>query len=175
MTVSQPARCLTAFLVLLFFTFPALADRAHPGEAMPTSVTLEVGRGRVVRFASPVASIFVADEKVADIKAVARGVVYLQGRSIGATNVIALDARQRTIGEIGVTIVPEEAGDGSGGGHISVTGGRLVGEGEMHDAKEALNFNAMLRASSKSPPLNLSTYAGATQVNTRALCRGCAR
>src|SRR5262245_30017106 len=54
-----------------------------------------VGMARLVRYDEPVKSIYLADPTVADLKVVADDLIYIYGKKVGTTNLIALDSDQK--------------------------------------------------------------------------------
>jgi len=71
---------------------PAIASAAPPpivtAEASP--ITLEVGKGVLVRLERPANSVFVADPDVADVQAKSPTLIYLFGKSSGETTLFAV-------------------------------------------------------------------------------------
>jgi pilus assembly protein CpaC len=79
---------------------------AAPGQAMAQSaasvapandVTLSVGTGRMVRLNGAAASVFVADESIADVNVNAPNQIYIFGKGAGNTTVYALDRAGRVV------------------------------------------------------------------------------
>lgn len=58
---------------------------------------LEVRKGRLLRLASPVTAVFVADPDVADVQAQSPTILYLYGRRAGTTTLYAVDDRQEVV------------------------------------------------------------------------------
>lgn len=81
------------------FVFAALSaaalslGAAHAGGAM--SVPLD--EVRVVTFAKPVATLYVGNPVIADVMIIDNRHAFVQGKSFGATNVVALDGNGRTV------------------------------------------------------------------------------
>lgn len=61
------------------------ATNAQPSE----TVTLSVGRGQLVKLSSPMADVFVADDKIADIQVRSPTQLYVFGKGAGETTVFA--------------------------------------------------------------------------------------
>src|SRR6185437_5318345 len=83
---------------------PAIASAAPPpivtAEASP--ITLEVGKGVLVRLERPANSVFVADPDVADVKAKSPTLIYLFGKSSGETTLFAVGEHDQV--ELNATI-----------------------------------------------------------------------
>lgn len=142
--------------------------------AASSDIELALGEGRIVRFAAPVESVFVADDSVADIRVVSPGVAYVFGKANGDTNLIALDSRQNSQGAVHLRVSPAIArrlAQARPGSDVQVRseGKRLLASGTVADLDSALELNAMLTSASppSAPPMNTSTYAGSPQVNIR--------
>lgn len=95
-----------AALVAPFMALPVLADgdqteRQHGASivspAAGSKISLEIGRGRLIRLDRPATEIFVADPTVADIQVKSPRVVYVFGKNRGETSLFALDSEDRTI------------------------------------------------------------------------------
>lgn len=138
-------------------------------------VDIGLGEGRIVRFASPVESVFVADTAVADIRVVSPGVAYVYGKASGETNLIALGDDEITQGSVQLRVAPAAAQAMRGRNpanlvEVQPAGKRLLAKGSTADVTSALELNAMLVSGSspQDPPVNTTTYAGGSpQVNIR--------
>lgn len=62
---------------------------AAPGSQPSETVTLSVGRGQLVRLSSPMADLFVADDKIADVQVRSPTQLYIFGKGEGETTVYA--------------------------------------------------------------------------------------
>lgn len=67
-------------------------------------LTLEVNKGRLVRLERPAATVFVANPEIADIQVKSPSLVYLLGRRPGETTLIAVDAAERVLANIEVSV-----------------------------------------------------------------------
>jgi pilus assembly protein CpaC len=160
-------RQLTAACMVTGLILTSPNTHATTAAALPEpSFSVRKGHGRVLQFNKPLKTILVADDTVADVKALSPGVVYLHGNAVGSTNLVALDGNHRTVGTFTVVVSPEGGEEGNDIA-IKATGGRLRGSGMVSDVGEAVDVNAMLVSSSAGIPLNLTTYMPSTQVNIR--------
>ena len=68
-------------------------DRVAPATVeMPArSVTLSIGKGQLVRLTRPIAGMFIADDKIADVQVKSPTMLYLFGKAAGATSIFATD------------------------------------------------------------------------------------
>jgi len=137
-------------------------------------IQLSLGEGRILRFASPVESLFVADDSIADIRVVSPGVAYVFGKVAGSTHLIALDAQHNDRASVRLKVTPAIAQDlarEQAGNDVRVRseGKRLLASGTVAGLDSAIDLEAMLTASAAPgvPPINTSTYAGSPQVNIR--------
>ncbi len=62
------------------------------------------GEGQIIRFATSVDSVFVADTEIADIRMVSSRVAYVLAKQPGRTNLLALDARGDLQGSVNLTV-----------------------------------------------------------------------
>jgi hypothetical protein len=84
---------------------------AQAGGAM--SVPLD--EVRVVTFAKPVATLYVGNPVIADVMIIDNRHAFVQGKSFGATNVVALDASGRPVANQQIVVA------GKSGGNATVT------------------------------------------------------
>lgn len=82
---------------------PAFAGAEFVGGA-PTAVSLEVGKGRLMRLDRPAATVFVADPKIADIQVKSPTLVYVLGRGAGATTLYAVDAHEQVVANLALNV-----------------------------------------------------------------------
>lgn len=175
---AHPAR-LTAALLLLCALCLGLSNAAR-GEVTvdggDRGLDLETGQGRILRFEHAIASVLVANPEVADVQVVSPGVIYLFGKRAGDTNLIALDADDRSQASLRLRVRDAVEGAretlrGSGGEaqiHLRMAGDRLVAEGQQRSLDSAMATRATLDAvAPDGAGLDRTTYAGATQINIR--------
>lgn len=70
-------------------TSAAPAGAAQIAPAPTEAMTLSVGRGQLVRLASPMSDVFIADDKVADVQVRSPNQLYVFGKGAGETTVYA--------------------------------------------------------------------------------------
>jgi pilus assembly protein CpaC len=88
--------------VLLLCLAPRL-EAAVP-EAAADRITVEIGKGRLLRLDRPAASVFVADPAVADVEVRSPTLLYLFGRGPGETSLFALDRADRPVAALTVEV-----------------------------------------------------------------------
>lgn len=141
------------------------------------SLDLMEGQGQILRFDQPAESVFVADPEIADVRVVSPGVVYLYGKEIGETNLIALSPDQSQGGTLKVRVVGNNhaakqamhALQPNSLVHVSLFGGEFVATGKTQNVGEALDASNVVQAFSpeNNPGLNNTTFEGSNQVNIR--------
>jgi pilus assembly protein CpaC len=101
---------------------PALASPAplhpvqsHPASAaaqasMPGALTLEAGSGQTVALPGPVANVFVADPKIADVRPASPSSLFVFGLSPGRTTVTALDKAGHPLRQMTVVVTASSYG-----------------------------------------------------------------
>lgn len=72
---------------------PAFAQSSIP------TVTILVDEAKVINFAAPVKTIYLGNPTIADVTVIDARRAFLQGKSFGTTNLIALDGEGRQIAE----------------------------------------------------------------------------
>ena len=98
-------KALWATLVLM----PLLGQtpaRAAAGEGPRSIMSLEAGTGRVLTLASPVANIFVADPKVAEVRPASPTSLFIFGLNAGRTTIAVLDAEGQLLVQYELTVQP---------------------------------------------------------------------
>lgn len=167
-------RQLTRTVACLALALAGQAQGMTFDPADTATVQLSVGEGRILRFAAPVESVFIADNAIADIRIVSPGVAYVFGKTDGQTNLLALDARQVSQGAVRVSVSPAIGAtlqQRNPGNQVQVhsQGKRLLASGTVADLDSAIELNALLVSSAPPgvPPINAATYPGSPQVNIR--------
>ncbi len=87
-------------LVGLFASVPGGSSavvRAQELVAPTGELQLEVKKGRLLRLATPVSAVFVADPEVADVQAQSPTLLYIYGRRAGTTTLYAVDESQQVV------------------------------------------------------------------------------
>lgn len=79
-----------AYIILLFFllALPAGAARA---------VTIEINKGEMIKLDRPISSVVLADPEVADVQVVSPKLIFVHGKKIGETNLVAVDNTDETV------------------------------------------------------------------------------
>lgn len=98
-------KALWATLVLM----PLLGQtpaRAAAGEGPRSIMSLEAGTGRVLTLASPVANIFVADPKVAEVRPASPTSLFIFGLNAGRTTIAVMDADGQLLVQYELTVQP---------------------------------------------------------------------
>jgi len=133
--------------------------------------------GRILRLDEPAESVYVADTTIADLRIVAPDVVYVYGRKIGSTNLVAISADQRVRASVAFRVVadPDAANRSSRElrptTHIRLKlfGNRVAAVGPTNRVEEAVDVqnSADTFSPPEQPPINDTTIAGSQQVNIR--------
>lgn len=162
-------------LAALFFSaYMTLSGLAHAQDVMidPSGgqpVSLMQGEGKVLRFATPVESLLVADPEIADIRVISRGVAYIYGKTSGTTNLIALGDDLRTRGSLQLQVSPSLGGLDAGGVRSGLAGRSPLATGSVDRVEQAVRLDSSLTSQSTPdiPSTNLATFTGTPQVNIR--------
>ncbi|MBY5378387.1 type II and III secretion system protein family protein (plasmid) [Rhizobium leguminosarum] len=146
---------------------------AGSGQAM----MLPLGQGRMLRFDQPVESVFIADAKIADVRVVSPGVVYVFALKTGRTNLIALSPDQKMRGSIDFWVVadPRPVEDAQRAVQpnstidVSLFGTQPSARGHARTMQEAMDTSSTIEAYApeSQPAINNTTVAGSNQVNIR--------
>jgi pilus assembly protein CpaC len=104
---SRLLRCLPGVwalgvLALLAPTPGAPAARTEP--AAPTPLELNVGNGRLIRLDAPAAGIFIGDPAVADVQVKSPTLVYVIGKNLGETSLIAVDDHDVNVANVSISV-----------------------------------------------------------------------
>jgi pilus assembly protein CpaC len=172
--------CLRIFALLgcLFIASAALAQSVDVTGSSNGELHLAMGEGRIVKFKTPVESVFVADPAIADLRVVSPGVVYVYGKASGETNLIALSADEEIQGSLQLKVQPDvgpvneavQALQPESRVSVIQSGKRLMAKGTTQDVGSALDVNALLTSQTPAGgplPLNTTTYPESPQVNIR--------
>jgi len=85
----------------------ATAAVTYAGDIVPgqkSSLRVEVNKGSLVRLSESASTVFVADPEVCDIQVKSPRLVYLMGKKPGQTTLYAVDANERVLANIDVTV-----------------------------------------------------------------------
>jgi pilus assembly protein CpaC len=91
---------LIAFLLLT----ASQADAAQTRPAAGSSVSLEVGKGTLVRLDRPANAVFVADPEICDVQITSPRLVYLLAKKPGQTSVYAVDEAENVLASMEVSV-----------------------------------------------------------------------
>ncbi len=97
-----------------------------PASVVPKPVSgglsLSMGTGRIVKLPHPVASIFAADPNVVEVRPASPTSLFMFGKGLGETNVIATDANGNTVAQYSVTVGPSNFASDRVAGQSALTG-----------------------------------------------------
>lgn len=106
--MSRPAHrpgLLGPLVMAAAFSVPLAAQAVTPLEDAPSArVSVEVGKGRLLRLERPAASVFIADPAIADVQVRSPRLVYLFGRGPGETSFFAVDSADRVVKSVDVAV-----------------------------------------------------------------------
>ncbi len=171
-------RLLVTVLAFALAVLPgAAADAVEILDGQTTTLTLDVGNGRLIRLDGPAASVLVADPDIADVASVSPAVIWVYAVLPGETNVFAVDASDNVVANVRVLVRQSVAQarramrEVSPGGRVEVS---PVGEdtlmltGTVSSPSEAAD---VARVASAFVPganvINRTTVEGPTQINLR--------
>jgi pilus assembly protein CpaC len=170
---------------------PRRPARTRDAPPAGTVITVPMSQGRLLRFDEAVESVFIADPAIADVRVVSPEIVYVYGKRLGLTNLMAVasgngqrqdgaaPAEQRLTASVLLRVVTdprpaEEALDELNPGatdmaNVAVFGRRAVATGRVDNVQEAVDIASVAQTYSpqNQPPINNTTVAGSTQVNIR--------
>ncbi len=86
----------------------ALAGAQVVGPAT-SQISLEIGKGSLIRLDSPAASVFIADPKVADVDVKSPTLVYVTGKAPGQTTLFAVNEHDAVLANMGVSVHFDES------------------------------------------------------------------
>jgi len=87
-------------LALLAFWAPAAQAQSPP----PTTVELNVGNGRLIRLVGTAAGVFIGDPSVADVQVKSPTLIYVIGKNLGETTLIAVDDHDTTVANVAINV-----------------------------------------------------------------------
>jgi pilus assembly protein CpaC len=141
------------------------------------SIELMVGQGRLLQLDEAAESVYVGDTTIADLRVVAPDVVYVYGRKIGSTNLIAISAEHKMRANVAFRVVAD-AGAANGAVRdlqptthtkLRLFGNRVAATGRVGSVEEAVDAQNTADTFSPpdQPPINNTTIASSQQVNIR--------
>jgi pilus assembly protein CpaC len=165
--------------VLIGMLFLGVLARPAPA-ANDRSLVLEAGSGKVVRTSRPIANLFAADPKVAEVRPASPTSVFVFGVAVGRTTIAAFDDAGDMIAEYDVVVRPSEYASSEAsrmasaalpGGNVSFeptpTGMTMTGHvATPADAERAADIGKSMLPEKQVLDNRLSVDTG-TQVNLR--------
>ena len=151
-------------------------------------VTVPMSQGRLLRFDEAVESVFIADPAIADVRVVSPDVVYVYGKKIGLTNLMAVSgaadsrqgapAEQKLTASVLLRVVTdprpaeealEELNPNADNINVTLFGRRAAATGRAANIDQAVDAASVAQTYSPSdqPPINRTTVDGSTQINIR--------
>ena len=150
-------------------------------------ITVPVSQGRLLRFDDAVKSVFIADPSIADVRMVSSDLIYVYGKKLGLTNLMAVSGRGgRTDGSgarqevsasalLRIVMDPRPANEArqelspTTPVDITMFGKRTAIRGHMRNIDQAVDAANIAQSYSPpdQPPINNLTLAGSNQINIR--------
>lgn len=100
---------LVLFVVL---AFAAIRPAAMAADAPTRELVIEAGSGKVIRTSKPIANLFAADPKIAEVRPASPTSVFIFGVALGHTTVAAFDEGGSMIAQYNVVVQPSTFGAG---------------------------------------------------------------
>jgi len=124
--------CLLCLALNLIAGIPALAQQSPPPKSYYGSLQVAQGSGKIITLRQPVSSIFAADPAVVEVRPASPTSLFVFGKGLGATTLVATDANGRQIAQYQVVVTPSQypAERLSGQAEISVPGADVSAETE---------------------------------------------
>ena len=150
-------------------------------------ITVPISQGRLLRFDDAVESVFIADPSIADVRMVSSDLIYVYGKKLGLTNLMAVSgrggradgtgARQEVSASALLRIVMDPRPANEARQELSPTtpvditmfGKRTAMRGHMRNIDQAVDAANIAQSYSPpdQPPINNMTLAGSNQINIR--------
>jgi pilus assembly protein CpaC len=166
-----------AFLLVILLAPPVAGQTPTASSPSRQSIELMVGHGRVLHLDEAAESVYVGDTTIADLRIVAPDVVYVYGRKIGSTNLIAISADQKVRASVAFRVVADPGSANKASRELQPTthtnlklfGNRVAAVGRTRRVEEALDVQNAAETFSppNQPPINDTTIAGSQQINIR--------
>ena len=128
-------------------TLPSQSGQPVEVVGASAGLTVETGRGTLLRLRAPASTVFVADPDIADVQVRSPEMIYVFGRRPGNTSVYAVGERNAVLANLTVqvthnlTALRQQIGAASGGSPVQVTsaGETIVLNGSVANAAQAEN------------------------------------
>jgi pilus assembly protein CpaC len=163
---------------------PQYANADFPEPSI--TITVPVSQGRLLRFDEPVESVFIADPAIADIRVVSPQLVYVYGKQLGRTNLLAISdrtrdgdktaeprltgsARLRIVSDPGAVEEAKKLLSPDAPLRINLFGRRVAISGHLDNVDQAIDAANIAETYSPTgqPPINTTTISGSNQINIR--------
>jgi len=164
-----------AFLLAILLAPPVAGQT--PTNSSRQSIELMVGQGRLLQLDEAAESVYVGDTTIADLRIVAPDVVYVYGRKIGSTNLIAISAEHKVRANVAFRVVADPGSANKAAGDLQPTthtslklfGNRVAAVGRTRSVEEAVDVQnaADTYSPPDQPPINDTTINGSQQINIR--------
>ena len=165
------------FLFVVLLAPPVAGQTPKNSSAARQSIELTVGHGRLIQLDEPAESVYMGDTTIADLRVVAPDVVYVYGRKIGSTNLLAISAEKQVRSNVAFRVVADPGSANSAARELQPTthtklklfGNRVAAVGSTRSVEEALDVQNTAETFSPpdQPPINDTTIHGSQQVNIR--------
>ena len=131
--------------------YPACVTSCRPDadklSSSRQSIELMVGQGRLLQLDEAAESVYVGDTTIADLRVVAPDVVYIYGRKIGSTNLIAISAEHKMRANVAFRVVADAGSANSAIRDLQPTthtklrlfGNRVAATGRTNSVEEAVD------------------------------------
>jgi len=166
-----------AFLLVILLAPPVAGQTATDSSSPRQSIELMVGHGRVLHLDEAAESVYMGDTTIADLRIVAPDVVYVYGRRIGSTNLVAISADQKVRANVAFRVVADPGSANKASHELQPTthtnlklfGNRVAAVGPTRGVEEAVDVQNTADTFSPptQPPINDTTIAGSQQINIR--------
>jgi len=166
-----------AFLLVILLAPPVAGQTATDASSPRQSIELMVGHGRILHLDEAAESVYMGDTTIADLRIVAPDVVYVYGRRIGSTNLVAISADQKVRANVAFRVVADPGSANSASRELQPTthtnlklfGNRVAAVGPTRGVEEAVDVQNTADTFSppNQPPINDTTIAGSQQINIR--------
>lgn len=166
-----------AFLIGMLLAPPVAGQTPKNTPSPRQSIELTVGHGRLIQLDEPAESVYMGDTTIADLRVVAPDVVYVYGRKIGSTNLLAISAEKQVRSNVAFRVVADPGAANSAARELQPTtntklklfGNRVAAVGSTRNVEEALDVQNTAETFSPpdQPPINDTTIHGSQQVNIR--------
>ena len=175
-----------AFLLAVLFASPVAGQTPTSSSSSRQSIELMVGQGRLLQLDEAAESVYVGDTTIADLRVVAPDVVYVYGRKIGSTNLIAISAEHKMRANVAFRVVADSGSANSAIRDLQPTthtklrlfGNRVAATGRAGSVEEAVDAQNTAETFLSAGPAADQQHHNcrlATDQYPGTFCRGVAR